>query len=102
MQQIAADLIGQQRAPLPFQIQHFRTGVLRQDSLQWTEGLCRTWLARAVFQPRAFQLDVPKQSANGNVVMALAVARFTAVRAVAPPSQSLPNLLLDHALLDLL
>jgi hypothetical protein len=100
MQQIATDLIGQQPTPLHFQVQHFRTGVLGKDSLERAEGLFHMRRAPAVFQPRALQLDVPKQRANGNVVMTLAVARFTAFRAVAPPQQSIVDLLLDHALLD--
>jgi hypothetical protein len=59
-------------------------------------------LAPAVFRPRALPLDVPKQRANGNLVMTLAVARFTAFRAVAPAPQSILDLLLHHALLDAL
>jgi hypothetical protein len=76
--------------------------MLGQHSLEWAEGLFLMGLTPAVFQPRALQLQVPKQSANGDVMMALAVARLTAIRAVAPPSQSIVDLFPDHALLNLL
>jgi len=76
--------------------------MLRQHRLEWAEGLFRMGLTPAVFQPRALQLQVPKQRANSDVMMALAVARLTAIRAVAPPRQSVVDLLPDHALLNLL
>ena len=58
-------------------------------------------LARAVTQPRALQLQVPKQSTQGDVMMALAVERLAAIQAVVPQSQSIVDLLPDHALLNL-
>ena len=74
--------------------------MLGKDSLERAEALFRMRLAPAVFKPRALQLDVPKQSANRDVVMPLAVAYLAAIRAVAPPKQGLLDLLLDYALLD--
>src|SRR5215469_2737125 len=59
-------------------------------------------LAPAVFQPRAVHLHVSEQRANGDWVIALAVARFTTLRAASQLEQRLVDLFLDHALLNLL
>ena len=65
-------------------------------------GLFHMHLAPAVLQPRALQLDIPKQRANRVVVMPLAVTCLAAFRARAPPQESFLDLLLDDTLLDAL
>ncbi len=76
--------------------------MLGQQSLQRAEGPFRMRQTRAMGQPWALQLHVPKHRSYSEAVMTSAVAHFAAVRAASEPKQNPVDLLPHHCPLDVL